>query len=218
MKSKWYFGALLFILALLGISQPQVSIPNQEIVVQFSDDAVTVNEAQKAIAIVKEQLQRIGADKIQVRESVDGRLKITYYSDVDVAIIEGIFSTRVPLEASAEVQEKGLDLGYASYGEGEKPTEFPSEKDPNTYKLNISEIHIGSDAQSDFNGYIVELLESERLFNPVVSFFVEEIDEERNRIEKTAYIVQRNIALTIDNTKCKIPEVRAGPQAKEEFS
>lgn len=211
MKSKWYFGTLLFILALLGFSQPQVSIPNQEIVLQFSDDEVTVDEAQKAIAIVKEQLRLIGANKIQVSESADGSLKITYYSDIDVAIIEGIFSARVPLEALAEAQEKSLDLGYTSYYEGEEPTEFPSEKDSNTYKLNVSEIHSGSDAQSDFNGLLVELTENERLFNPVVFFSIDAIDGERNRVEKTTYTVQRNIALAIESPKYKIPEVRAGP-------
>ncbi len=202
MKSKWYLSTLVVILSLLGFSQPQVYFPNQEIVVQFSDDEVTFDEAQNAVALVKEQLQTIGVDNIQVRESVDGRLKITYYSDVDVTIIAEIFS-----------KEKNLDLGYSSYPTNKEGGEFPSQENSKIYELDVFEIQNNSDFDSGFSGYLVELeLKSNRFFTPTVFFFAHKNEvEERNRVEKTAYVIQKNIAIAIDTVKHSIPEVRAGP-------
>ena len=200
MKTKWYLGTLIFILTILGFSQKQKYVPNQEIIVQFVDDHVKLEVAQNAIAIVKKQLQIIGVEKIQVREAVDGSLKITYYSAIDVTAIEAIFS-----------KEEDLELGYTFTDEEQK--EFPSDKHSSIYKLNVNEIGDHSDFESDLNGYILELKPGfERLLNPIVLYLPNEIDSrEKNQIEKTAYKLHKSIAVTIDNSSHNIPEVRAGP-------
>ncbi len=204
MKQKWYLSTFVLILVLLGYSRQQAYVPNQEIVMQFVDADVTSDVTQNAIAIVKKQLQTIGIANIQVRETAAGRLKITYYSDLDVASIKRIFSKEISLE-----------LGYASLGpiEGGEQDKFPSNKSSNSYNLNVCEIQNSYDAESDFNGYILELRpENERLYNPVVDLSIDKNDaREKSRIEKVAYLIQRNIALAINNSSRIIPEVRAGP-------
>jgi len=202
MKTKWYFGTLIFILALLGVSHQEADVPNQEIIVQFTGDEVTPDATQNAIAIVRDQLQAIGVDNIQVHESEDGKLKITYYSDIDVAGIQKILS-----------KEQGLALDYMSYDQDESSSSFPSEEDSNGYKLNVSEIQKGYDAESDFNGFLAESIpDNERLYYPYVHISGVEIDtRERNNAEKTAYLVHNAIAMAIDNSSHNIPEVRAGP-------
>ena len=60
MKMKWYFGALIIVFTLLGVYQNRISVPNQEIVLQFTDVNITSDEAENTIEIVKEQLQAIG--------------------------------------------------------------------------------------------------------------------------------------------------------------
>jgi preprotein translocase subunit SecD len=171
---------------------------------QFDDADVTSDVTQNAIAIVKKQLQTIGIANIQVRETVAGRLKITYNSDLDVASIKRIFS-----------KELSLELGYVSLGslEDGEQDEFPSNKSSNSYNLNVSEIQNSYDAESDFNGYVLELTpENERLYNPVVDLSIDKNDaREKNRVEKLAYLIQRNIALALNNSSRIIPEVRAGP-------
>jgi hypothetical protein len=200
MKTTWYLSTLIFILTLLGFSQQQKNVPNQEIVVRFSNNHVNLEVAQNAIAIVKKQLQTIGINKIQVRESVDGSLKITYYSDIDVTSIEEIFST-----------ERDLVIGYTPSDEGSK--DFPLDKVASSYKLNVCEIGSNSDLESDLNGYILELTPNyERLFNPIVYHSSNFVDfKEKNDTEKTAYKLYRNISVEIDNSSHNIPEVRAGP-------
>lgn len=204
MKQKWYLSTFVLILVLLGYSRQQAYVPNQEIVMQFFDADVTSDVTRNAIAIVKKQLQTIGIANIQVRETVAGRLKITYNSDIDVASIKRIFS-----------KELSLELGYVSLGslEDGEQDEVPSNKSSNSYNLNVSEIQNSYDAESDFNGYVLELTpENERLYDPAVDLSIDNSDaREKSRTEKVAYLKQRNIALAINNLSRIIPEVRAGP-------
>ena len=203
MKVKWYFSVLIVFLTLLGICQEQNSVPNQEIVLQFTDDEVTNEEAQNTIAIIKEQLQTLGINDIQVGEQEDGRLKITYYSDANVASIKKILS-----------KGKRIELGYTSYNQDEKDGNLPSNKNSN-YNFDVYEIQ-STDLTLGFDGkYVLEIKqEYERFSNPNVYSFEGEINvTERCKIVKVAYRVNRNIAIAIDNTLNTIPEVRAGPGA-----
>jgi hypothetical protein len=204
MKQKWYLSTFVLILVLLGYSRQQAYVPNQEIVMQFVDVDVTSDVTQDAIAIVKKQLQTLGIANIKVRETAAGRLKITYYSDLDVESIKRIFSKEISLE-----------LGYTSLGsieDGEQEN-FPANNSSNGYNLNVCEIQNSYDAESDFNAFVLELTpENERLYNLVLDVSLDEYAAaEKSRIEKVAYLTQRNIALAINNSSRIIPEVRAGP-------
>jgi len=206
MKAKWYFSTLLIIFALLGVFQEEVSVPNQEIVLQFSDAEVSSNKAQNTLAIVVQQLQTVGISDIQVREHKNGQLRITYYSDTDVASIKRTLS-----------QENKLEIGFASFNEDENHSKFPFKNKSNDYNLDVFEILNKADAESDVNGkFVLELKqEYDRFSNPNVYPYVIEIDdEEKDRIVKVAYKANRNVASAIDNTSYKIPEVRAGPSNK----
>lgn len=201
MKAKWYLGTFIVVLTLLGASLQQFSVPNQEIVVQFANDEVATFETQNTIAIVKKQLQDIGVDNIQIHEEAHGKLKITYYSNVDVTSIKKIFL------------EKELEFGLTSLYNQKKSTKSPSSKNSNTYKLDVFEIQKSNDVDWGLNGYVLELKpKNDRYFKPDVYFPYIEIDvKKKNRLEKTAYIVHKNISIAIDNSTFNIPEVRAGP-------
>ncbi|MDO5971573.1 hypothetical protein Q4Q35_17350 [Flavivirga aquimarina] len=203
MKAKWYFSALVIALTLLGVCQKQISVPNQEIVMEFIYDEVTSDEVQDAIAIVKKQLYTLGINNIQVGEKEDGRLKITYYSDVNVARIKQLLS-----------KEKNLELDYASHNQDKEKNEFPFNDSKNSYNLDVYEIQKGADSESDLNGiFVVELKhEYDRFFNP--NLYVDIIDGyEKARIVKITYKVRRNIAIAIDDMSHHVPDVRAGPVA-----
>lgn len=202
MQTKWLLSSFIFILAIAGISLEQIAVPNQEIVVQFTHEDVTLSETQDAIAVVKEQLKAIGVHNIQVQESVNGRLKITYHSDVDVLSIKRILS-----------QENTFDLGYASFKAPNEPTEFPSEKNTKNYELNVYEIQNGTDFETDFNGYVLEIeTKTNRFFVPDYYAASNVLSvSEKNKTDKLAYAIHKNVALAIDNTSYVIPEVRAGP-------
>ncbi|MFD1163924.1 hypothetical protein [Hwangdonia seohaensis] len=204
MNSKWYFSALIVIITLFGaFSQQQTIVPNQEIVLQFTDASITPDESQKTIAIVKQQLQDLGVSNIQIKEEEGGKLKITYHSDADVASIKKTFS-----------KEKNLILDAALNNENEDSSKLPFDENTVSYKLDVYEIQNGHDAPWDLNGTsVVELKpESKRLSNPNLYAFINAFDVNESG-EKVAYKTHYNIAIAIDNTSHKIPEVRAGPLA-----
>ncbi|MEN3322919.1 hypothetical protein VP395_04215 [Mariniflexile soesokkakense] len=203
MKAKWCISALIFIFTLLGVaSHQQVPVPNQEIVLQFAQLDASSNQAQNTIAIVKKQLQNIGVNNIQVEEQAAGSYKISYYSNTDVAHVKKILS-----------EEKELALGVLTSNRNEKPAKFPLKDQSSPYNLDVFEIH-KQDANTGFGGTCgLELkYDYNRFFIPIASVPANENDVENiEQLEKEAYKFQKNVALTIDNTSHKIPEVRAGP-------
>lgn len=202
MKLKWYI--LIFAFTLLGVaSQYQVCFPNQEIVLRFTNSEVTYNEAQNAIDNVKKQLLAIGVSNIRVQEQADRSLKITYYSDIDVAGIKEIFSA-----------EKNLKLGYVSTHENKEPLKPSSNKNQKLYDLDVFEIN-KQDAGFDLSGKYVIGSQSEkhRFFNPFIHTNLIHIDADivNNQNKDDNFHVYIEIILL--EPSHKIPDGRAGPAA-----
>ena len=202
MKPKWYLSIFVLIVAFLGAGLQQFSAPNQEIVLQFEDKAISLVETENAIANIKKQLQDIGVKKIQVYKGANGVLKISYFSEIDVVSIKKIFS-----------KEKALKLSYSLLDFGEGSSKMPSKNKSNTYQLDVFEIQKSNGNEGDSNGLVVDLLpENDRSFNPDVyySALLQEL-RFKNKIEKVAYIIYSNKSIEIDNSSYNTPEVRAGP-------
>ena len=200
-KLKRYIGALIIVLTLLVVGQHQISVPNQQIVLQFPDD-VSFDETQNAVALVKKQLRDVGADNIIVCDSEDGRLKISYYSDLNIASIKNILS-----------EDNQLELGIVE-NQNENDSRLPSEENQNTYNFDVIEIQIESNSDWDFNGTnILELKSEGNWFSkPKVYATINEIDF-HEKISKVTFKVYYRIAIAIDNTSHIVPDVRAGPVA-----
>ncbi|EDP72024.1 hypothetical protein FBALC1_13022 [Flavobacteriales bacterium ALC-1] len=200
-----HLGIIILLLAFFGRYIEESSVPNQQIVIQFSDKDVAKEDANNAIEIVKKQLEIIGAKQIQIVQNDNGQLKITYYSDSDVKRIQNILS-----------QEEGYKFAYNS--KEKSSTNFPKEKSGKDYELNISEIQNNNDSNWDFERTeVVELNQkSEHSYNPKVNTSGElQNTEHNNSIVKVALQVNKSVVIVTDNTSYKIPEVRAGPTKRE---
>ncbi|WP_034061777.1 hypothetical protein [Lacinutrix jangbogonensis] len=197
MNTKWYFGALIIILTLFGASQENLVVPNQEIVLQFSSVAVSSSEAQLTIANVKGQLETIGVSKVDIREEANGRLVISYYSDITVDNVKNILSTTT------------LAIDYASNGDNH--SDLPKE---NTYNIDVFEISKSSDTGFGSSGKLIFELKQDydRFSNPNVPVFALVINSTKKNIEvSVAYKQHKTIATAINNIPHEIPEGRAGP-------
>jgi hypothetical protein len=206
MNSRRYIGALIIVLTFLGVVyQQQNTLPNQEIVLQFTDAAVTSVETQNTITLVKEQLQKLGADNIQVKATEEGVLKITYYSATNVSHIKKSLS-----------KENTLRRDYNLNNQEREPSTLPIENSSISYNLNVYEIQHGNDADWSFveNNILHIKSDNEQLLNPNLFVSVIESDDKEEDSYKIAYKTCRNIALAISNISHKIPEVRAGPISK----
>lgn len=196
MNAKWYFGALILILTLFGANQENLVVPNQEIVLQFSNTTVTSNEAELTLANVKEQLKAIGVSKFQVRKETKGRLVISYYSDTTAAIVKDLLSADTAFD-------------YASNKDDN--SEFPLE---HHYNLDVFEISKTSDTGFGSSGKSLFQLKQDydRFSNPNVLLYAVEFTSILRNIEvQVAYKQNNTIAIAINNIPHKIPEGRAGP-------
>ena len=204
-QPKWYLSAALIFIAVLGsiLGQHKTTVPNQEIVLQFTNEDISLNDAQHTIAIVEQELQRIGVVYIQVSEQEDGRLVISYYSDTNVESIKKLLS-----------KQKELALGFVSTNKNEKPLQFPSKDNIISYNLDIFEIQNGQTSFSHLDGKCAVELKSgqQRFLNP--NFYIPTEDVyllDCEQVLKVNFSFQRYVAIAKDYRSHKIPEVRAGP-------
>ncbi|GAA4239174.1 hypothetical protein GCM10022291_32480 [Postechiella marina] len=204
MKARWCISAIIFILTLFGVvNQHQTTLPNQEIVLQFTDVELTSDAAQHTIAMVKRQLQAIGVGNLRIKEGSNGKIKIAYYSDADVASIQKKLSN-----------EKELALDY-TLNQEKKESKFPSKDIQIGYDLDVYEIQKANDVLLDIDGkFVLEpKYTNDRSFNPNFDVSLPVINiKQTGDIAKVAYRVSRNIAIQISDALHIIPEVRAGPK------
>ena len=196
MKSKWCFGIVITALTFFVVSQQQITVPNQEIVFQFSDNQATVSQTEKAIQAIKAQLQNIGVKNTQVFEQ-NGILKISYYSDITIAEVKSIL-----------INEK-LIFNNTKGTQNDNPLD-------SSYNVDVFEIKPATESGVGFDGkFIVEAKqEYTRASQIVLSFsaITESIIQLTLPVNVT-HKVNTNISISIDKGSFNIPEGRAGPKA-----
>ena len=93
MGIKFFFGFLISMVSLLGLSLQQPSTTHQEIIIKFSDaEGITLETQNNTIAIVKKQLQKIGINYLKVSKDHQGHLKISYFSSVGTSFIKKVLN------------------------------------------------------------------------------------------------------------------------------
>lgn len=203
MIARWYISVLIFSLTLFGaVSQQQILVPNQEIVLQFEDVDLTSKQTENTVAIVKQQLQDLGAENIQVLSLENGTLKITYYSDAQVSSIKETFS-----------EENNLALHLTSQIQDEDSSSFPFEESNISYNLDVYEIQNGHDSGWGFDGAISLEFEpkSDRFLDPNDLSNQHVVYQYEDYLIQVAYKTCREITIQISDPLHTIPEVRAGP-------
>ena len=198
MRVKWYISTLIVIFALFGIGQQRITVPNQEIVIEFTNANRAANDMQNTIAAIKAQLLRMGVTELEVHHGQKGQLKISYYSTIDVSEVKQLLARDVQRTFSLNVPDS---------------EQSPNKESSNSYNLDVYELYKASDSEIDLEGHIVELKsESDRFYTPNVSVVASQWDAKiKTTIDTIAYNLYGDLALAIDAVSYQIPEVRAGP-------
>ena len=201
MKTKLHFGILVLLLAFLGTFIEETTVPNQQIVIQFSNKAISAQDTDNAIEAIQNKLQSTGATQIEIGKNDNGELRITYHSDADVTYIQ-----------NALFIEEDFKLAYQST---QKHTNnFPESTNVKDYELNISEIKISKNFNWDFEGtQVTEVNQKTDHSNQLkINYSGKQIDSKQsNRLIKVAVLVNNTLTITVNNHSYNIPEVRAGP-------
>ncbi|WP_225036954.1 hypothetical protein [Winogradskyella sp. SM1960] len=201
MKTKLHFGLIILLLAFLGTYLEQNTLPNQQIVIQFSDDDISTKDTENAIEVIQNKLESIGVTHIQIGQKNDGELRIIYHSTTAVEHIQN---------ALFNVEDVNI-----AYNSTENHTNnFPDHKNHKDYELNITEIKISNNLNWDFERtQVVEVNQkTDRfLYHKTHSSGNQFQHIENNFTIKLAVCFSRTTTIETDNNSYIIPEVRAGP-------
>ena len=201
MQTKWYLRSFVILVVLIGLTLEQIAQPNQQIVVEFAGDSISLYNAQNTIAAVTNKLHDIGAKSIKVKQSANGVLTISYYSTIDTEAVKGMLSS------NKEVLE-----GVASDSSSPK-NQAPPFDTSSVYKLDVYEIQQQYDIKPDLNGLALTFEgKTHRYFIAKVYGAIggNQIAQQ-NKITTVSFIAQGAVSLVLTDFSYKIPQVRAGP-------
>jgi len=201
MQTKWYLRSFVILVVLIGLTLEQIAQPNQQIVVEFAGDSISLSNAQNTIAAVTNKLQAIGAKSIKVKQGANGVLTISYYSTIDTEAVKGMLSS------NKEVLE-----GVASNDSSPK-NQAPPFDTSSVYKLDVYEIQQQYDIKPDLNGLVLTFEgKTHRYFIAKVYGAIggNQIAQQ-NKITTVSLIAQGAVSLLLTEFSYKIPQVRAGP-------
>ena len=201
MQTKWYLRSFVILVVLIGLTLEQIAQPNQQIVVEFAGDSISLSNAQNTIAAVTNKLQDIGAKSIKVKQGANGVLTISYYSTIDTEAVKGMLSS------NKEVLE-----GVAS-GSSSPKNQAPPFDTSSVYKLDVYEIQQQYDIKPDLNGLVLTFEgKTHRYFIAKVYGAIggNQIAQQ-NKITTVSFIAQGAVSLILTDFSYKIPQVRAGP-------
>ena len=201
MQTKWYLRFFVILVVLIGLTLEQIAQPNQQIVVEFAGDSVSLSSAQNTIAVVTNKLQAIGAKSIKVQQSANGDVTISYFSTIDTQSIKGMLSSKKEL----------LDGVASSSGTPKKQT--PPFDTSSDYKLDVYEIQQQYDIKPDLNGIVLTFEgKTHRYFIAKVYGAIGSNQiAQQNKITEISFIAQGTVSLGLTEFSYKIPQVRAGP-------
>jgi len=201
MQTKWYLRSFVILVVLIGLTLEQIAQPNQQIVVEFAGDSISLSNAQNTIAAVTNKLQAIGAKSIKVKQGANGVLTISYYSTIDTEVVKGMLSS------NKEVLE-----GVASNDSSPK-NQAPPFDTSSVYKLDVYEIQQQYDIKPDLNGLVLTFEgKTHRYFiAKVYGAIGGNQNAQQNKITTVSLIAQGAVSLLLTEFSYKIPQVRAGP-------
>ncbi len=201
MQTKWYLRSFVILVVLIGLTLEQIAQPNQQIVVEFAGDSISLSNAQNTIAAVTNKLHDIGAKSIKVKQGANGVLTISYYSTIDTEAVKGMLSS------NKEVLE-----GVASNDSSPK-NQAPPFDTSSVYKLDVYEIQQQYDIKPDLNGLVLTFEgKTHRYFiAKVYGAIGGNQNAQQNKITTVSLIAQGAVSLLLTEFSYKIPQVRAGP-------
>lgn len=201
MQTKWYLRSFVILVVLIGLTLEQIAQPNQQIVVEFAGDSISLSNAQNTIAAVTNKLHDIGAKSIKVKQGANGVLTISYYSTIDTEAVKGMLSS------NKEVLE-----GVASNDSSPK-NQAPPFDTSSVYKLDVYEIQQQYDIKPDLNGLVLTFEgKTHRYFiAKVYGAIGGNQNAQQNKITTVSLIAQGAVSLVLTDFSYKIPQVRAGP-------
>lgn len=198
---KWYIGALIAVVSYFVVEQQSNDVPNQEIVLTFSESYSSIDYEQ-AITGVTKQLEEIGAEQVAISENENGSLKVSYYSSLALKNVKNhLFEVSIVNGFSTSLKFKN------------NTSEGPSSNDFVDYQIDIYEISDDIVSGMDHEGKsYFELKQDFNRGSQVHSSTLSKAPTSSiNVLVSVAEKVNNEVQLAFPTISFQIPQVRAGP-------
>jgi len=202
MLKNWYIATFAILFAIAGAGFVPFSVPNQEIVVQFSE-TTSSDDTDAAITQIRAQLVLLGVEDVQIKQRADGSLKITYYSDVAVSLIQEAFAR--------QHQDLFAKVGVPHSND----TDVPFKEMADAFQFTVSEIGGGTDIYNGLKGHVLEIETKSSRFHPPEFFFTATLSAVKKEIKRSeiSVLIYSQQTGVVAITSHLLPETRAGPIA-----
>ncbi|QAA81667.1 hypothetical protein EI546_07980 [Aequorivita sp. H23M31] len=203
MNWKWYILGLFTVLVFYGAGTEQTILnSNQEIVVRFNAHSISSEQVDIAISEITSQLEAIGVEHVQVSDLIDGKLKVSYYSALEVGVIKSLL-----------YRQNKIDLGNSAFNEKNNIPEVPYGNNSKQYQLEVVKIHTDSGSGVGFQGVLVEAkFFGDQYLKPRFALVSSEIIYvPRDNFENINPVIYASLPGLITHLDYKVPQVRAGP-------
>ena len=203
MFTKWFFSSFILALTFLGLSLERTKKYNQEIVLKYAANKVTLTEAEAAVVNIQNQLKLIGVETTKVVVSSNGNISISYHSTVSLEKIQHLFSRKT-----------NFVTNYASLN----LTQYPKKNQKDISKIfhiDVFEIETADTIIPDLNGHSTPIeSKSNRDYTPVFFSYKNDVLVAKTPVN---FLLANSEFLTtkqkLNSRYTKIHQVRAGPNS-----
>ena len=195
MKIKLQFLGIIFTLCLAAIQLDKNHVPNQQIIVEFSDEKL--QNKSEIINTLTEDLRNLGISNVSMKKQESGKLLLTYFSHIDVVDLEKTIN-------------KSLDNDISFSKDGKSDDNSENQK----VKFKIEHLDKKGFPIKGFSGTLVETsLKSNRLDPNIFDYNISGFSQNTENIIFINSNQNKNShdIFIIELLKFKLPEVRAGP-------
>ncbi len=196
MKTKLHLFGLIVFLGILTVFQDKYTVPNQELIVEFSDKNISQLEVNTAIFEVQKKLKTLQVTSFSVGGLSEGKLKITYYTTTSVYHIKQLLKSI-----------KALSVNM--------PFSTEDKQGAQKYNVDVFEINSNQSTSNPSKGLALETkFENNRFSNPLNTASITQVYHYNavKTFTELKRLLYKSPVLT-GGFFYNIPEVRAGPIA-----
>lgn len=207
MQNKWYILLAISLLAIIGFHQEPTQVHNQELIIHFSKDTISIAERDQTITTVKQQLASLGVKDVEVVISRSGTVSISYYSHLASQQIKNKISF-----SNSVLDKAGLS--------SKNPVSLPEKIPSHQLSIDVFDIQEDGQAKRSLEGTLLTF-EYKVTRNAPVSFFCYKFfkkEETPTTVQAVAYKNYCTVSINWQQPSYAIPEVRAGPIHLESIS
>lgn len=199
MSVKWYISIFIGLISIFVVQQQESVVPNQEIVLHFNSNAISIEDVQCSLSLLNKQLSDAGVLSVKTELQSSGVYKISYHSDLSVNSIKKHINVK----------------SFTGFINNQSPlSNVPVSDDEVVLKMDVYDIQQDKSGFADTNNALLLEIKQDYHRGSQVSypFLPKEVCSKLDAVFIDSIRCSKTVlGLTIASRSYAVPAVRAGP-------